>query len=991
AYYCSSVFVFKLYSNIKNVDVSYSEIENDIIYLDLKPLFQYSYITASNSNNLPAYWQSKININLNGSYKVIPNFVYNQGNDTITYDEISKYSISDISFEGTLGNNHDYNIGDTKYNGYADQGLFFISSEIKYYGSVVGIEKVSTEQALENTLYTMYDITKLVASDVPILGDIFSIISDYQEIVGIVDGLKQAYDDFFRNNQYYFYDIYTTENSYTKSVINRTNKFDQLSDYGVLSKNIINTLEEIELNRTVINNPYARCEYRVSRDGSDVIPSCFWGLAMFNIKSDNQIVYENAFLAKSGTIEENSNLTSITLGNEKEGYNANGFSTLLYFESKIATKYIISTTIGNEVIVYNESGVVVNCSNTVNANYNMYTFELGSDNYYVEIINKSYTNSEYTVNINLPVLEKGITKVNLGENSTCLFSYFSEYEGVKIYASNSNIGYTINSDFSSCINNDNFEYGVIYDVLEPNNYYIKIVNETNQEVSIDLIVSNVDDISENVDNTELALYSYTANENRSYEIKNVEYIYILTNDIMTTYSFDTLINSTIIYLVEGQVIYLYGTNTSSVIEVEYKYYIFIYDDNNESNYGMYEDGDVCKLYKSAVNTRKYIFVLKRILDKEYEQISSRCIVKLGYKQVLVSNAITHEFEIDEGRSIGDYSVSFVKDQIEIDMLINISYIEDTLNLTTQQGTGGSFSILFNSNGTYNYNNYVMKLVIGTKKEDYEFKNGKVEISYAKFKDDFGMDNIVKNVKISVYSKVGNNKAADCKLIYNDTDKINFVSSTEYSITLLTLIYKKRLVNGIKYYQIDTFDKFLKIRDFIEEEIEWEEDYVNSDGEEIMIIHNNIYKSFELMCNIAGGGKDYNIFDAEFRGIFNGNGYKISNFNLNYFESDIYTSDIGLFSKNYGTIKNVIFSQMTCNIQELINGKNYCIGLIAGENYGTISNITFDQITFINYKSLVGFYGLASGYNWKNLSSISVTSCNISIGKLKSNSSKTSGN
>ena len=73
----------------------------------------------------------------------------------------------------------------------------------------------------------------------------------------------------------------------------------------------------------------------------------------------------------------------------------------------------------------------------------------------------------------------------------------------------------------------------------------------------------------------------------------------------------------------------------------------------------------------------------------------------------------------------------------------------------------------------------------------------------------------------------------------------------------------------------------------------------------------------------------------FNGVFDGNNHKI--YNVSHINSE--TSQIyGLFGQNYGTIKNMIFDDITAVVNNVGRNENAHLGFLCGINHGTIENV-----------------------------------------------------
>ncbi|WP_206458220.1 InlB B-repeat-containing protein [Anaerovorax sp. IOR16] len=136
------------------------------------------------------------------------------------------------------------------------------------------------------------------------------------------------------------------------------------------------------------------------------------------------------------------------------------------------------------------------------------------------------------------------------------------------------------------------------------------------------------------------------------------------------------------------------------------------------------------------------------------------------------------------------------------------------------------------------------------------------------------------------------------------------------------------------------------------------------------------KCFRLISDIDMGpatsvGGDYyydgkGFIPIDFRGIFDGNGYTISNMNIDRTDDQTY---VGIFGMNHGTITDITLEN--CNIRySNTKDKSVAVGVIAGRNDGIIFNcvnkstVTFSQSgrfsSYLQYYCLGGIAGKNTG-------------------------------
>ena len=142
-------------------------------------------------------------------------------------------------------------------------------------------------------------------------------------------------------------------------------------------------------------------------------------------------------------------------------------------------------------------------------------------------------------------------------------------------------------------------------------------------------------------------------------------------------------------------------------------------------------------------------------------------------------------------------------------------------------------------------------------------------------------------------------------------------------------------------------------------------------EDLKNINDNLSGKYILMGNIDLSGINWTPL-GYFKGEFNGNGYKISNLNID--KAD--TNYVGLFSESYGaTFKNVFLENVN------IKGGDYTGGIVGNGGDATISNC-FVTGTISGYSCVGGLAGGSSSLTLENsYSEVDVTAAGINAGSL----------
>lgn len=157
----------------------------------------------------------------------------------------------------------------------------------------------------------------------------------------------------------------------------------------------------------------------------------------------------------------------------------------------------------------------------------------------------------------------------------------------------------------------------------------------------------------------------------------------------------------------------------------------------------------------------------------------------------------------------------------------------------------------------------------------------------------------------------------------------------------------------------------------------------SSVDDLLLVWENPSANYHLTKDIDLGGKQWACIQ-EFSGVFNGEGYKIYNFILSCTEST--TVNFGFIGKNTGTIKNLIFEDVSLSLVHSGNCSAYA-GIIAGYNTGSIigckaGNNTMAQCSATRNKDTAGsaYVGGLVGYSTGNViactSEVDFISCQV---------------
>lgn len=140
---------------------------------------------------------------------------------------------------------------------------------------------------------------------------------------------------------------------------------------------------------------------------------------------------------------------------------------------------------------------------------------------------------------------------------------------------------------------------------------------------------------------------------------------------------------------------------------------------------------------------------------------------------------------------------------------------------------------------------------------------------------------------------------------------------------------------------------------------WIDSIAISDAEGLKAIAEAPEKNYHLYCDINLNGAVWEPI-AVFSGVFNGNGYSIKNFSLS---ATISNENFGFFCVNQGTLKNLIFVDVTFNVKLTINNSyKASIGMVVGENQGTLDHITCQSGGFLLNVSMTSRYDDCSIYS-----------------------------
>jgi len=151
-------------------------------------------------------------------------------------------------------------------------------------------------------------------------------------------------------------------------------------------------------------------------------------------------------------------------------------------------------------------------------------------------------------------------------------------------------------------------------------------------------------------------------------------------------------------------------------------------------------------------------------------------------------------------------------------------------------------------------------------------------------------------------------------------------------------------------------------------------------QELIDINNNLYFAYKLMSDIDLSGEDWvpiGSKDTPFTGVFDGNGYTISNLTITFDDED----DIdfwGLFGSSYSTIKNVKLENISVNgnkTSSLIRG-----GGIVGYNEGNLLNsyVTGNMQISAFMASIGGLVGTNVGHISNTYSDVNISLIGYSV-------------
>lgn len=211
----------------------------DNFIIGLTPIFQYEYVYLTEGESLfyISSMENKENHNRLVSYSitepvVIPTAFVNSSGTTIVYEMVDKFYIKDICFTAQILNEQALNQNDSNYNSIQDNGTFFTAVDYSYNGiSKFVIEPTTAQQVIFglDTVSVALGITSLVVPDFGLLGLLSTVLSAssyaYNLTTTNYEILMQGQSDFeaINSGQLTTKRLYTTRSS-------------QITQYGGLVK-----------------------------------------------------------------------------------------------------------------------------------------------------------------------------------------------------------------------------------------------------------------------------------------------------------------------------------------------------------------------------------------------------------------------------------------------------------------------------------------------------------------------------------------------------------------------------------------------------------------------------------------------------------------------------------------------------------------------------------------------------------------------------------
>lgn len=930
--YKSTVIVFDL-----SLDLNLEK-NNDVGYECIKILYEYSYLCVK-GNGIFKYEEYNLNIpyDVNDYWVVaLPSSIGRELNNCyVAYDMINKYAIKDISFGATLMNEQNLNYGQEGYNAKYDNGSFFTNCDYSFSGYYYQRIPMSDDEILS----AIMDDTMFVMGFV----DTANILSTTYSSISLIDNnIKLAENIIYGGVE----KIVFSENRFTAKNYYQ-NKEEQLNHYKDVNNNpyivksiscVINDDANCSINYS--NNDYAIMSFNINQSAlnSELIENTRITntIALKVVDSSTNNIVSSACSSTSNVLREkvykNININSDeNLSFLRDGYNLFEFTPLYSGNYKLNIKHDNDITIYLNDKIYDGDKFYSN-SGAKNR------IEIKSNDYNSGTINIEISDS--LDNINIRSNDYFILKINSQyynnfvsiSSNDCLFS--------KLFYTNLNTGLCEYTTYGRLYDDDSINYPMfnhddyyilLYSTVAINNCNLnieKIENQLNGEIHI---------------NKSVTYFLFDSNESGTYVINYKNYLGNNFQYLVIDY------NGRIISTRE------YANGSITVNLNCGKYYIG-FASGEKSN---------CIVNVNKLKDSYSWKISGGNLENDY-------YVNDSYVELLVGYTYMFNFYINGV----DSKCTYIRNTAGTDLYGSYSYyfdVDGTLTLLSDSLVGGSgieikavyelgvasydqslfvipkFDISYV--GIQSYSNDRVGFYVNLPKNILSFKYSVEKTGVRTISNTINNDNYMNKVSYNVdisseyqlFNTQGNIKITLLGVYVKtilDTDL--FINVNES--TLVDSYFGGGSGTSSDPYIISTYRHFYNIRE--NENNGFISGYYKLTNS-IIINSNDGTGTFEnpLWTNI----------DKKFSGTLDGDGNSV--YFAKVFVNSASDNFKGLFSVNYGTIKNINFviGVISFNTTSNSNTNLHC-GVISGENAGTITNCSFTS------KNSDGNYAINGRYN-----------------------------
>lgn len=890
-YYKSHVMVIDIDNNIENEGF---DVENNLIISKVTKLFELNYLTLLNSEDFGNPEGLRDTVNFESFIKVDESYTadsivvaYPTNTGILYYGDDNNWYVENIKVFSDLKNINSLNNYDVDYDVNSDTGCFFVSSSIDYRSTLYQVEENSM---LGDLIWTSWE---LISSSIPVLGKVceyFNTAIDLTRDYGIND-----------NTSIMEY-VKTTEitNGSSASFFYSTRE-GQISNYQALVKDSYLYLDDTPLYK---KDDYFRANihYSYSNGTAQSDSTRYSEVITFDVSSINNDLTINTLVSrKSKTIGLEEEEVSITSPLRDE-YLLNGCRCVYIVTPDYTQQYTINAGL-NDIIVKDSEGNIIGEDNIVYLTKNQ--------TYYIYVSNNNSEAIIYDFYIAGYDIED---HVSMSLQDTYLFTYVSDFTGVKYFDSNLLL--------------EVFNYNDIIYFQDGEIYYILITNSTFNTAVPWIEINDIENIVLDDD-------GYITNTSKYVKVCDIEEgVYQVVGNPANMYNlyneeFTSICNFNLFYYSDETNLFILNGDYSIEKICDKSYSILVndiefvsttvYTINRVANIGLKSNCD------NIVFEMEYLFVGNNPVEK----------VKL-YSADEVNATVTY-YIIGEGGHVLEYPNG-----------VDYHGVIDLTVIYTNEGTIDIEDSTYEVDGNRYIKTYTIKFydALYCLNFDLSFEGTTIEAYVNKDENHklftFTIDYDLASKTILTYKTINIVYASGTTLpnkftITNKNNNKTIYSCNANSITLKCSVFNMK--NGkfgienttqfkyfINYYQYGSFSY---------------SDYVNSDIE----IYGNINDEFfELLNSIYFNGEIVEVSTSIiFNGLFNGNGFSINGLVLHATWS---SNAFGLFSELYGTFMNVTFE----NCRILSSGDTYLhkyIGFITVFNYGYIADVEFINVVYLS--------------------------------------------